>query len=389
MMPPGLERLGKAVEAVIDSPEPGPHRCLAFFLGLLAVEYGGLTALRGALYRHRLMTTRRLTCPVVSVGNITVGGTGKTPLAISLARRFRDRGLRPLVISRGYRGRAERTGGVVSDGRSLRMGPREAGDEPFMMAAALSRVPVVVGGDRFAAGGLAQSAFDPGVIVLDDAFQHIQLHRDINLVVMDRDNPLGNGRLLPRGPLREPVSALARADAFILTRGGEPGGQADLPAWSPRLAGNRPVFSTVSSLQIRLAAGIDRRGAGAPVPAFAVMAARDLRGRRVAAFSGIARNHRFVAGLHRFGIDLAAHLSFPDHHWYTDADLRRIQRTARESRAEMVATTEKDWVRVFRRIDWPMPVVVVSVEIGFSRGGRALDRFVDQRLGRAGKKEGR
>ncbi|MBI9084063.1 MAG: tetraacyldisaccharide 4'-kinase [Desulfobacterales bacterium] len=382
-------RLQSAVEAVINGPSRGPHPRLARALGLLATGYGGAMALRQGLYRHRFLTVGRLTCPVVSVGNLTVGGTGKTPLVVELARRLCTWGLRPVVISRGYRGRAERAGGVVSDGKRLRMGPEEAGDEPFMMAAELTRVPVVVGGDRFRAGCLAQSTFDPDVIVLDDAFQHIQLHRDINLLVMDHRSPFGNGRLLPRGPLREPLSALTRADAFILSGAGyeTPAGDLPLPDWTHRLPGGRPVFRTYASLRVRQAAGFG--GLSGCGPAFLPANAETLYGRRGVAFSGIARNHRFIDGLNRLGLSVAHEFAYPDHHCYADAELARIARTAMGKKADMVVTTEKDWARIFHRIDWPLPVVVVGIETGFGPRQADFDRFIGQGLAVLGKQGGR
>lgn len=373
-------RLQSAVEAVVSGPERGPHPRLAWMLGLMATGYGGAMALRQGLYRHRFLAVGRLTCPVVSVGNLTVGGTGKTPLVVEMARRLCAWGLRPVIISRGYRGRAERAGGVVSDGRRLCMGPEAAGDEPFMMATELPRVPVVVGGDRFRAGCLAQTAFCPDVIILDDAFQHVQLHRDINLLVMDHRSPFGNGRLLPRGPLREPLSALARADAFVLSGGvcETPTKDLSLPDWTRRLPGGRPVFRAYASLRVRQAAGSVGLSGGRP--AFFPANAEALSRRRGVAFSGIARNHRFIDGLNRLGLSLAHEFAYPDHHWYTDGDLARIARTAMGKGVDVVVTTEKDWARIFHRVDWPLPVVVVGVETGFGTRQTDFDQFMDQRL---------
>ena len=175
---------------------------------------------RGAIFlrnRHydRPAAVRSVSVPVVSVGNITVGGTGKTPMTIYVAQKLQQSGVRVAVISRGYKGRAESGGGVVSDGRNLLMDSEQAGDEPYLMAGRLKNIPVIVGKNRFAAGMLAINKFQSEVIVLDDAFQHLKLSRDIDLILLDYTRPFGNTHLLPRGILREPVTALRRATACM------------------------------------------------------------------------------------------------------------------------------------------------------------------------------
>ena len=196
------------------------HECffLGYFLSMASKIYGGGVKLRQKLYQKGLVKSKRLPCMVISVGNLSVGGTGKTPMTIYLANLIQDFGNKAVVISRGYKGRAEKAGGIVSDGKVLLMGPETAGDEPYMMAVKLKNVPVIVGKNRFEAGMLAVRTFKPEVLVLDDAFQHLKLERDLDLVLLDCQRPFGNGHMLPRGIMREPVSALSRADALILTR---------------------------------------------------------------------------------------------------------------------------------------------------------------------------
>uniref|UniRef100_UPI0035937661 tetraacyldisaccharide 4'-kinase n=1 Tax=Desulfococcus sp. TaxID=2025834 RepID=UPI0035937661 len=217
-----MKRLRSRIHAVIRDPRPKAGGALGWALSAVARGYGKLMAERARWYETGRLPSRRLPCGVVSVGNITVGGTGKTPMALRLAREFACAGRRTVIVSRGYRGRAEAEGGIVSDGGSLFMTADAAGDEPFMMAESLIAagldVPVVVGRNRHAAGMTAVFRFAPEVVILDDAFQHLRLRRDLNLLLLDGTAPFGNGRVLPRGPLREPLSALARADAVILTR---------------------------------------------------------------------------------------------------------------------------------------------------------------------------
>ena len=212
-----VQKLKQQMEALMtDGARRGP--AVGLLTGFSKI-YGGAMAIRAACYsRQLLVKSQRLPCKVICVGNLTAGGTGKTPMAIYLARRLTRKGHRVVLVSRGYRGRAEKTGGVVSDGLRILMDDATAGDEPYLMARCLPKVPVVVGGDRFQAGMLAVRQLGAQVVVLDDAFQHLALERDFDLVLMDAARPLGNEHLLPRGVLREPISALRRAHAVVLTR---------------------------------------------------------------------------------------------------------------------------------------------------------------------------
>ena len=167
---------------------------LQVILKLLAKPYAGVMRLRAALYKRGICRAAKLPCRVISVGNLSVGGTGKTPMVLYLAEALKAGGLKVVVISRGYRGRFEKMGGIVSDGQSVLAGAADSGDEPQILARQLKGVPVVVGEDRYRAGRRACTAFAPDVILLDDAFQHLKLRRDLDLVLVDGGRPLGNGR---------------------------------------------------------------------------------------------------------------------------------------------------------------------------------------------------
>lgn len=279
--------------------DPGPDRWLSVesALGAAAAVYGGAMALRAKGYRWGLLASQRLSCPVVSVGNLTFGGTGKTPMVVYLARRLLASGRRPAVVSRGYRGASERTGGIVSDTRRILLPAEAAGDEPWLIASLLKGVPVVVGKDRFRAARIAQRAFSPDVILMDDGFQHLRMRRSLDLLLLDADEPLGNGRIFPRGVLREPISAAARADAIVLTRCRRP----DHPL-APVLEGLRaierkPIFRAVHRPRLR---GIALPG-GAIVKEAAAAATEPLAANRVFAFSGIARNESFQQAIQTLG----------------------------------------------------------------------------------------
>lgn len=268
--------------------------------------------------------------PVISVGNLTVGGAGKTPVAIELGLRLAARGLRPAVLSRGYGRRTRAPMQVSADSDVV-----EVGDEPLLMAR--RGLDVWVGPRRAL---LAEMAIQRGadVLLLDDGLQHHALARDLDVVVVDASNPFGNGHVLPRGPLREPPSALARVRRGLLwlTR-------SDLPR-DPRIS-SLPPWPVVES-------SYDAHG--------------DLRGKRVFLFAGIARPESFEATVRALGAEIAGVRRFRDHHRYTGRDLDALRRDARGA---ALVTTEKDLVR----IDRPQGITAVPVDVRIVRGEDALE----------------
>jgi tetraacyldisaccharide 4'-kinase len=347
----------------------------------LSLAYGAGLALRQAAWQNGLLPQYRLPCRVISIGNLTTGGTGKTPMTIKTAKLLQQAGWKVVVISRGYRGTAERTGGVVSDGRQLLMGPESAGDEPVMLARALPFVPVLVGADRYQAGQRAIRRFSPDVILLDDAFQHRRLYRDLDLVLLDSEKPFGNGYVLPRGILRESISALERADAVILTRCQEhPASWPDIVAKAPGRGlpgilkghpGDIPVFTSRHvPLGCRIINGLQNTDGARPL----------LHGRRVHAFSGIARNDTFFNMLKTFQPRRLSVQAFQDHHAYTDRDLRKIEARARANHADLVVTTEKDYTRVAGRLAFPVDLMVIGVEIELLEGDALFREFLHRKI---------
>src|SRR3989338_4045779 len=180
-----------------------------------SILYGICIKLRYFLYHTGIFKTKRLTCKVISIGNITVGGSGKTPMAIYLAKKLKEKGRKVIILSRGYKGKVKGIG-VVSDGGNILLDPEDAGDEPYLMAAKLKNIPVIVGKDRYKAGLYAIEKFNPDVIILDDGFQHIRLARDIDFLLIDLRKGFGNGHLFPLGMLREPLSGLKRGTFFLM-----------------------------------------------------------------------------------------------------------------------------------------------------------------------------
>jgi tetraacyldisaccharide 4'-kinase len=370
------------VEAIMHSEARCPVLSIASLLHSAACLYGGAQKLKGLGYRHHVFTSRRLPCKVISVGNITVGGTGKTPMTIHLAEVLRQLGYRPAIVSRGYMGRAENDGGIVSDGKTLCMSPAMAGDEPYLMAARLKGMPVVVGKNRFKSGMLAVREFQPDIIILDDAFQHLKLKRDIDLVLLDQTRPFGNTHLVPRGILREPVSALARGTACILTRcraGVDSANTALLAAIKPYVPGV-PVFSSCYVPY----GYVVKSGHQDPLPEIAdFFSANDfaqINDLKVFGFSGIARNDDFQDTVKRLGFPVTGFLEFCDHHRYSQADLKVILRTAKETGACRLITTEKDHVRLAGMGALSLDLVVVGVKVCFGDGQGDFTAFIKGRL---------
>jgi tetraacyldisaccharide 4'-kinase len=305
-----------------------PDRLLVISLIPFSIIYALIQQSRASLYRVGILKSRRLPRPVISIGNITVGGTGKTPVSAYIARFLLAQGLKVAVLSRGYGGSLEGSTAIVSDGVTVLLEPDQCGDEPFLLARSIPGLMVVIGPDRYEAGLLAASTFSPDVFLLDDGFQHLRLHRDLNILLLDYSHPFGNGWTLPAGLLREPRSALARADMCIFTRC--PEGAPSLRTMPGTLVCNaRHQLNTTRSFSEDI-----------PMP-FST-----LQNRRFVAFAGIAEPQFFFEGLRAQGLNLAATLCFPDHAEYTDAQIAEITSALKASGADSVITTEKDGVKL-------------------------------------------
>ena len=367
-------RLQKQIETIINNPvEPEPS-WLAAGLWAASLIYGWGVRLREIGYSKGLVTSKRLPCAVVSIGNISVGGTGKTPMTIYLAELIRNFGLKSAVISRGYGGKAEKKGGIVSDGDRILMQPEMAGDEPFMIARQLETVPVLVGSDRFQSGMTAVHRFRPDILLLDDGFQHIQLSRDLDIVLMDAAKPLGNGYLLPRGSLRENEAALKRCDSIVFTRADSSNMLGDVRM--RRFLKGKPVFqSSHKPYLFKVIKGkpdnIDNHAPHEPDMEW-------IKGKKVYAFSGIARNNYFRKMLEDLGCSITGFASYPDHYWYSRKDIKEIVDAAILKKSDCMVTTEKDYFRIPRKPDIPIAFAVMGVKICFKDD--AFDRFVGRRL---------
>lgn len=319
--------------------------------------------LRNYLYNAGTLRARRVACRVISVGNIMVGGTGKTPMVIMLARMLKKRGWRPAVLSRGYGGKRGKDIGVVSDGCRILMDPREAGDEPVLIAHSIPEVPVIVAGDRVRAGMAALERFGTDVLILDDGFQHRRLARDIDVVLLDGNRPFGNGFLLPRGGLREPQSSLRRADVVILTSTGR------THALSLGDHYHGPVF-TARRRPVELV----KERAEKPY------ALECLAGKKICAFAGIANPEGFRETLEPLCGKIISFLPFPDHRTYTAADIAYIRKIFDDSGAQVLVTTEKDGVKLRRFADFFSEVYQLRVEMEITDTQATFERHIITRL---------
>ncbi|MFH1080925.1 MAG: tetraacyldisaccharide 4'-kinase [Pseudomonadota bacterium] len=299
----------------------------------LSLFYRLAVFLRRLFFDLGLFKQHTTAVAVISVGNLTVGGTGKTPMVIMLAQRLQARGYRPAILSRGYGSKATSAVNIVSDGERILMDGAEAGDEPVLIARSARGVPVLTGAERITTAAAAVERLNANILILDDGFQHRRITRNIDIVLLDSANPFGNGFLFPAGPLREPLNALKRADMIVVTDSFDDAGQ--IPMFIPEIPPEMPLFRAT-----RRPRGLRRGGTDQPVPL------DHLRGARICAFSGIGAPDSFRQTLARLGADVVRFLSFPDHYCYDMEDLERIKQECTRAEASVIVTTEKDGVHL-------------------------------------------
>ena len=333
----------------------------------LAAGYKFGIALRDVAYRKGWFRINRLSRPVVSIGNLTVGGTGKTPLVAHLADRLLALGWKPSILSRGYgrRSGAELIAVEPAPGRAP--DPREIGDEPALLARKLPEVPIVVGSDRYHAGRLAESRFGVDIHVLDDGFQHLALARDVNIVAVDSTHNLAQETLLPAGRLREPLAALERAHFVVLSRT-ELGTVHNVQGLLTKTNPHFKIFWSVTRLARIFEVG--RNTYDEP---------NAWKGRRVLAFCGIGNARAFFDDARHWGLSVVAEKAFRDHHIYTRAELDRLGENAHAAGASALITTEKDIMNLPR--EWkpqlPLGACVIHAEL---REPEAFETALFERL---------
>ncbi|MCE1226924.1 MAG: tetraacyldisaccharide 4'-kinase [Geobacteraceae bacterium] len=334
---------------------------MKLLLAPFAVLYGMALRVRALLYQGGILSIHKLPCPVVSIGNITVGGTGKTPATMLVAKELQQRGYRVAVLSRGYGGSLEGQVAVVSDGKSVLLGPEQAGDEPCLLAQKVPSLAVVIGSDRYQAGLLALERLKPDVLLLDDGFQHIRLHRDLNILLLDATRPFGNGWTLPLGLLREPRIAMKRADLALFTR--------------CRSGQVVPDFGLPSCCSEHRLTGFNQLKTGEELQL------ETLQKGRVAAFAGIADPAAFFDGLQGLGIELAATVALPDHADYGAGQLALLERCITEYAPDWLLTTGKDGVKLAGcDLPWKSKLVATGLELKLADNGKLLQSALDKLL---------
>jgi tetraacyldisaccharide 4'-kinase len=337
------------------------ERLLLFPLYLLSLPYGGAVRARSFLYSLQLLKTRTLPCPVISVGNITVGGTGKTPLVMALAKWLTTKGIPVAILSRGYK-RTKTSEPVVSDGKTIFLPPEESGDEPFLMAKACQGVPVLVGKDRFINGQLALQRFGVRGLLLDDGYQYLPLHRDINILLVDSTIAFGDHHLLPRGILREPLSHLRRANLFLINNAAEPAACQSLEKKIQEIYPGAQVFHS-DYVPVSLV-GPQEEQEGL---AF-------LKEKRILAFSGVANPNSFSSMLRKYGMEIVGEAIFSDHHLYTAEDLPYIE--AKAKGADGIVTTEKDMVKLKTLDIGHLPIWALRIEMKIREEEQFFKRII-------------
>lgn len=320
----------------------------------LAGLYGLGARLRRRAFERGWLESRRLSRPVISVGNLTVGGSGKTPLVALIAEILLRHGYKPVILTRGYRREREIELIALEPQSQTAPDARRVGDEPALLARILPQVPIIICADRFRAGQFAEERFAVDVHILDDGFQHLPLARDVDLVAIDVTQDVLHDAVLPAGRLREPAEALSRADMIVLTRT-EIRDPAAIEKQVRQVNARAPIFACETRLQSLIEAR-----SGQPVEA------QDYRGRPVCAFCAIGNPAAFFSGLRGWGFNPVAEVSFRDHRVYTREDIQRICTAASEKGATAVLTTEKDLMNLRSEFDFDLPLLACAIRAEIS-----------------------
>jgi tetraacyldisaccharide 4'-kinase len=336
-------------------------------LKTLSLPYRSAVGLKNGLYDRGMKRTVKLPCPVISIGNLTVGGTGKTPMVITLAKLLLDRKRHPAVLSRGYGGSSGVDACIVSDGYKMMKGFRETGEEALLIAESLPGVPVITGADRVKTGSAALRHFSPDVLILDDGFQHRRLQRDLDIVLVDADRPLGNGWLLPAGPLREPIASLQRAHVVIRTGPGQVAGE--------NSNGSEAIFRKAGFTGTVLR-GVHKPRTLVHGPGKEIFPLDAIRGEKVAVFAGIGRPEHFRKTIAELGAEITTLIPYPDHHIYREEDLKKIEESRLHSGALWIVTTQKDEVKLRGFETFLQRILVLNIEMDLIPDSNILEHRV-------------
>ncbi len=336
-------------------------------LSLFGFLYGQVMKLRNLAYDRGWLHSYALSYPVISVGNVTAGGTGKTPVVAFLTTWLVSRGLRPTILTRGYGAKIDLSQSYpVSDGQKLLLSQEEAGDEATYLALNLKKIPVWIGANRVQSGRLAANHSDTNIFILDDGFQHRRLKRDVDLVLVDALNPWGWDAVLPRGLLREPKVGVNRADAILISRSDQviPAELEKLTHEISKLAPTLPIIYLTHAPTQVYDLGNSKE-----------ISLESLQGKGISLFCGLGNPEGFFRTAAELGIQILDEISFPDHYIYQEEDIEKLVTKAKNQGAEALLTTEKDGVKIFKK-NYGLPIWILKIEIVFKNGEETLKNVI-------------
>lgn len=311
--------------------------------------YGLILRIRAYLYFKGIFKVAKLPCPVISIGNLTLGGTGKTTLLMTIAKRLKQRGICVAILTRGYRGKMSQGYILKNDEEEIKFSPELAGDEPFLMAKNLNGIPIFIGRDRLKNGLMAIKYFSPSCFLIDDGFQYLKLYRDVNILLIDSLMEFGDGHIFPSGILREPLSQLKRADIFLITKVINPESLWKLKETILKIKPYSKIFYSHYEPICLIGPNGEIRGV------------RSFIGKNVIGLSGIGNPGYFSYLLRKCGMNLKYEIIFPDHHFYTMKDLTIIEEKIKE--VDCIVTTEKDMVKLIKLNLNKFPIYALRIEI--------------------------
>lgn len=327
--------LRASTEKLLNTQNPGVLLRLCLFpLTLISFIFHFIVLTRSALYKIGIFKSYQAGCKVITIGNLTVGGTGKTPTVCLIARHFKASGFNTAVVCRGYRGTNTNAPMVVSDKENVLMNSESAGDEAYMLAKKLTGIPVLAGKDRVKASKMACDLFNCEIIILDDGFQHLKLNRSMDVVLINSQNPFGNGFLLPRGILREPLNALKRADIILLTKKDQSDSDSNKLENKIRLYNQTvPIFKSFHK-PVSLKKTADNNKINPDL----------LIDKKISCFCSIGDPESFISMLKNMGLTLTDKIIFPDHHHYKISDYNKLKEISKKT--DFLITTEKDIAKI-------------------------------------------
>jgi tetraacyldisaccharide 4'-kinase len=335
------------------------HLPLFAVLKFVSLFYSLIERVRGWFYQKNIFETRSLPVPVISIGNLTLGGTGKTPMTIWVAQKLLENGCQPAILSRGYRAKTRKSIEIVSDRSGILIEPEISGDEPAMMARRLRGVPVIVGKDRYEAGVLAVEKLGVDYLILDDGYQRLDVKRDLNILLIDHSHDFENDRIFPAGTLREPLKEAGRANLICFTRAMAENLDPPVKNYSNApIIKSQTVIKVLTDLEFKKTKNVN-----------------DIKGLRVCAFCGIAQPEKFKKLLELYGAQVVSFSSFPDHHCFESGDIKNIEEKARSCEAEIILTTEKDSVKLLR-FSFSIPLFVAILDLNWLEGEDILNRLL-------------